>query len=38
MWNDIPAVELRELMDEMERSEPALDLDEFERWLESQFS
>ena len=38
MWNDIPADELKELMDEMEASVLHPDEAELERWLESQFS
>ena len=38
MWNDIPAAELRELMDDMAANDPALDLEAFDRWLEMQFS
>jgi hypothetical protein len=38
MWNDIPADELRQLMDEMAANEPELDLAAFDRWLEMQFS
>jgi len=38
MWNDIPADELKELMDEMEASTLHPDEAELERWLENQFS
>jgi len=38
MWNDIPAVELRQLMDEMEANGAELDLAALDRWLEMQFS
>jgi len=38
MWNDISAVELRQLMDEMEANGPELDLAALDHWLEMQFS
>ena len=38
MWNDISAVELRELMDEMEANGPELDIPALDQWLEKQFS
>jgi len=38
MWNDILAAQLRQPMGEMAAGEPALDLEQLERWLEIQFS
>jgi len=38
MWNDIPADELKQLMDEIDATELRPDETELERWLESQLS
>ena len=38
MWNDIPAEELKQLMDEIDATELRPDEAELERWLENQFS
>jgi hypothetical protein len=38
MWNDIPADELRQLMDEIDAVELRPDEPELERWLETQLA
>jgi len=38
MWNDIPADELKQLMDEIDAVELRPDEAELERWLEKQLS
>jgi hypothetical protein len=38
MWNDIPADELKQLMDEIDAVELHPDELELERWLENQLS
>jgi uncharacterized protein YaaR (DUF327 family) len=38
MWNDIPADELKQLMDEIDATELRPDEAELESWLESQLS
>ena len=38
MWNDIPADELKQLMDEIDATELRADEAELERWLENQLS
>ena len=38
MWNDIPADELKQLMDEIDATELCPDEAELERWLENQLS